>query len=537
MHDPIKVYDARWEVAEFDDAAVARLFEATLAYGRLLGVDTVTLTRDARLGGPRVMEIGARTAVRMGFRVLVCNEPISTPQAYYIALRTSARHPRTMGLAVTASHNPAQYIGVKFTVPTVQAIGLDCGPLGGLTKVREIYHSAQQFADVTGGERYDLNSTTAEYVEYSLAEAGVVANELAGLTVVLDAFNGSAGPEMVAAFEKAGVRVLPLRCELDGKFPTGSPNPTSRGKMDEAIRLAAKEHVDVVLGIDGDGDRVVFGDRRGILAAGFVMVPILGSDPPAGSVPIFSSGKMGTDPFCGAKGSVPFSSEQEKATDPKVLYDPKVNPLALAEWGRLGVEPVLFRNGHSQIKDYMTQIGAVAGAEESGHYYHRLRYSPPLHGEGLGEGSLTISAENSIVTILLFLKAIRQRPDLMDELWKLQDQVFTTGEFNYQFADDTIRDKALAAAIGQFETDGATIKSATDDGIDLEGTVVYRGVDLQPGHVQLADRWYSGYFRVATNEKGVVRSYLSTGDAAFGRELESRTRKLLEGKFGGRVVD
>ena len=42
----------------------------------------------------------------------------------------------------------------------------------------------------------------------------------------------------------------------------------------------------------------------------------------------------------------------------KVLYDPKVNPLALAEWGKLGVAPVLFRNGHSQIKDYMTQIGA-----------------------------------------------------------------------------------------------------------------------------------------------------------------------------------
>ena len=50
MRDPIKVYDARWEVAEFDDAQVTRLFEATLAYGRLLGVDTVTFARDARLG-------------------------------------------------------------------------------------------------------------------------------------------------------------------------------------------------------------------------------------------------------------------------------------------------------------------------------------------------------------------------------------------------------------------------------------------------------------------------------------------------------
>ena len=316
--------------------------------------------------------------------------------------------------------------------------------------------------------------------------------------MVLDAFHGSAGPELWHALTKAGVRVVPLRLVPNGEFPTGSPNPTSQGKLDRAIQLAAEENADVVLGIDGDGDRVVFGDRRGILAAGFVTVPILRT--------LLEEGKL--------------------STGAKVLYDPKVNPLALAEWGRLGVEPVLFRNGHSQIKDYMTQIGALAGAEESGHYYHELRYQ-----------NLKISGENSIVTILLFLKAVKQSPGLMQQLWKLQDQVFTTGEFNYEFADDTVRDQALAAAIAQFEADGATTQSATADGIDLEGTVVNRGVQLGAGSVALADRWYSGYFRVATNEKGVVRSYLSTGDATFGRELERRTRDLLEQQFAGQVID
>src|SRR5262245_30933652 len=101
MHDPIKVYDARWEVPEFDDAAVARLFEATLAYGRLLGVDTLTLTRDARLGCARVLEIAADTAVRLGFRTIVCPDPISTPQGYFVALEASTKFPKTMGLAIT----------------------------------------------------------------------------------------------------------------------------------------------------------------------------------------------------------------------------------------------------------------------------------------------------------------------------------------------------------------------------------------------------------------------------------------------------
>ena len=239
--DPIKVYDARWEVDDFSDAEVTRLFEATLAYGRLLGVDTVTLTRDARLGCPRLLEIGINTAVRMGFRVIACGDAISTPQGYFLALRTSARHPKTMGLAITASHNPAQYIGIKFTVPTVQAIGLDCGPLGGLTKVREIYHSDEAFPAVEGGELFLASNPTTEYVDYSLDAAGVKPGELAGLTVVLDAFHGSAGPELWHALTKVGARVVPLRLVPNGEFPTGSPNPTSQGKMDRAIQLAARK--------------------------------------------------------------------------------------------------------------------------------------------------------------------------------------------------------------------------------------------------------------------------------------------------------
>ena len=111
----------RWEIDDFSEAEVERLFEATLAYGRELGVDTVTFTRDARLGCAAVLEIGVQVAPRSGFRVVACTDPISTPQGYFVTLRTSARHPKTMGLVVTASHNPAQYIGVKFTVPTVQA--------------------------------------------------------------------------------------------------------------------------------------------------------------------------------------------------------------------------------------------------------------------------------------------------------------------------------------------------------------------------------------------------------------------------------
>ncbi|MCC6579004.1 MAG: hypothetical protein IT440_01075 [Phycisphaeraceae bacterium] len=494
--DPIKVYDARWESHEFDDAQVTRLFAATCAYGRLIGVDTVVFSRDARLAAGHVMELGVAEALRQGFRVFVRPEPVSTPQGYFAALHVSQKHPATMGLAITASHNPSPYIGVKFTVPTVQAIGYDCGPLGGLTKVRELYHNGQTFPSRPGSS-LQLLDLTREYIAFSLQSANISPGDLRGLKVVLDAFHGSAGPELFTALTMAGAEVLPLRLIPDGHFPTGSPNPTSQGKMKPAIELAQREKAHVVLGVDGDGDRMVFGDARGILTAGFVTVPILQA--------------------CGvAHASTPLP----------VLYDPKVSPLALAQWGKLGVQPVLFRNGHSQIKDYMTRIGAPAAAEESGHYYHRITL-----------GNLAVSSENSIMTVLFFLGAVKRDPKLLDRLWELEGRVFTTGEFNYQFADDAVRDRAMAAVLDHFTGQGASKVTHTPDGIDLQGTVISKGVDLTPGSVRLDPGWYSGYLRVATNEKGVVRSYFSADDADAGRAIEQQTRAMLERDFRGKVID
>jgi phosphomannomutase len=494
--DPIKVYDARWEANEFSDAQVRRLFEATLLYGYELGCHAITFGRDARLAAGRVMEIGVEAALAAGFEVIVNPSPISTPQSYFNTLVHSLENRATLGLTVTASHNPAQYVGVKFVVPVVHAIGYDCGPAGGLTRVRELYHSDCHPPTGPRGTLKFVNRQQ-EYIRYAMKEARVEPGDLLGLTVVLDAFNGSAGPEIYECLTLAGANVRALRIVPDGSFPTGSPNPTSTGKMNAAIELAKEIGAQLVIGVDGDGDRIVFGDSRGILTAGFAFVPILQS--------------------CLATTSL---------KQPVALYDPKVSPLALAEWGKLGAKPVLFRNGHSQIKDYMTKQTALCAAEESGHYYHRMSL-----------GDLTISGENSSLTILLLARAIARDAKHMDKLWSMEKQIVTTGEFNYQFADDATRDAALDAVVKMYVEEGATTATTTADGIDLQGTCVAKGVTLEPGAAKLALGWYSGYFRIATNEKGVVRSYLSAGEASVGKDVERRTRELLEQRFGGKTVE
>jgi phosphomannomutase len=386
---------------------------------------------------------------------------------------------------------------MKFVMPVVQAIGLNCGPEGGLSRIREIYHSGRKAPTLSGGTLRFFHYGT-QYIDFSMRQARVEPGMLRGLRVVLDCFNGAAGPEIFSALDLAGVELHPMRLMPDGTFPTGSPSPTSQGKMNGAVELAKSLGGALVVGVDGDGDRIVFGDQRGILSAGFVLLPILRAS--------------GIDP----KARVPQP----------VLYDPKVNPLALAEWGKLNVQPVLFRNGHSQIKDYMNSIGALAAGEESGHYYHRIKLGPH-----------TVSVENSILTILLFLASANAQNELLDRLWELQRNIFNTGEFNYQFDSDERRDLAMQRVIDHFTNKGATTVTKTPEGIDLEGTVLSRGVTLSAASVSLDPGWFSGYLRIATNEKSVVRAYFSAGDTDSGRRVEMEARHILEQDFRGRVID
>jgi phosphomannomutase len=498
--DPIKVYDARWEVDEFDRREVARLVEATLIYGRLLGVDAVTLCRDARWGCAPLLELAADLALSSGFDVFLCSDPVSTPQSYFMTSCVSETRPHAMGLTFTASHNPASYVGLKVVVPPVQAIGLDCGPLGGFGKIRQIYHGEARLAH-EGSGKLCVQSLAREYVEFSLRRTGLAGGDLDGLAVVFDFFNGSAGAEVMDALQRTGASVTPLRLVPDGGFPTGSPNPTSAGKMSAAIALArtmdlaGKGRASVVIGTDGDGDRVVFGDAQGLLSAGIAAIPILSREREA-------------------RGS---------GQQMRVLYDPKVNPLALSRWARLGVQPLLFRNGHSQIKERMRAIDAMAAVEESGHFYHRI-----------AAGVSPLYLESSLVTVLSFLRSVKEQPALLAELRGMQDSVFTTGELNFQMESDDTRDEALSACLHCFRDDGAEVVSRTTDGADLMGFHVSKGIDPRTGALEAG--WYQGYLRVATNEKAVLRSYVSAGDQGVGRGWENRIKEKLSAR-GGRMVD
>ncbi len=496
QRDPIKVYDARWERGEFSEAEIKRLFEASLIYGRELGVDTVFFSRDARLGCAEVIQWGIDVAVKANFKIFVCPDPISTPQSYFATAKITLDHPGTMGFTVTASHNPANYIGIKMTTPGIRAIGLNSGPQGGLKRIRDIFHGNHRLSATGQKGMLQLVDFRDAFIDYSMQAADVLPGALTGVRVVLDSMNGSGGAETYIALQKAGVEVTPVNLLADGLFPNGSPNPTSIGKMDKNIALASALQADAVIGLDGDGDRIVFGTPKGLLNAGFAMIQVL------------------------------HGINRENLHQVQIVADPKINPVALSEWRKLEAIPILFRNGHSQIKDYMKRTGAVLAVEESGHFYHLMHLD-----------TLSYFAENQLLTILLFLKVCKENKEVSQNIIARQGRVYSTGEINYQFANDHIRDEALASVVDIFEIMGAKIITQTKDGIDLEGILILHGVNPQSFLLESEDNWLSGYFRIATNEKAVARFYLSAANRDNCRAYEDKIRKLLENNNNGSIVD
>jgi hypothetical protein len=103
--------------------------------------------------------------------------------------------------------------------------------------------------------------------------------------------------------------------------------------------------------------------------------------------------------------------------------------------------------------------------------------------------------------------------------------------------NDTIRDKAMNGVISIFKNDQSKLVTHSENGDDLEGTVVYKGVDHHHGKINLRDDWYAAYIRTATNEKGVVRSYISGCNSQVGKALQEKIVRLLTDQFNGKEIE
>jgi phosphomannomutase len=333
MSGIFKAYDVRGLYPSEIDATIAR--QIGLAFQHVLDAEdrergnTVVVSRDMRTHSPQLAAALIDGITAAGFDVLDIGLA-TTPMNYFAIGSTGAAG----GVQVTASHNPAQYNGFKFSRHGARPVSGDHG-----IALMEEKVAAGDLPLAARPGTVRQGEVAADYRRHILS---FLAPAAAGrrLKVAVDAANGMVTIDR-PILEAMGIELVPLYFELDGSFPHHEANPLKQENLADLIRTVRSTGAALGVAFDGDADRAAFVDERGQavgsdLATGLIAGELLARDP----------GKA-------------------------VLYDLR-SSRAVAEYiAEHGGIPVRERVGHSFMKATLRKRSGIFGGELAGHYYFR----------------------------------------------------------------------------------------------------------------------------------------------------------------------
>jgi len=328
----IKAYDVRGtypdeldaQLAERVGAAFVQVVGARRADG---GSGAVVVGRDMRPSGPELVEAFCRGVTGQGVDVVDIGLA-STDELYF-----ASGHLDLPGAMFTASHNPAQYNGIKLCRAGAVPVGQDSG----LATIRDLVSATVPASGDPRGRmsHRDLLEEYAAFLHQLVPLAGI-----RPLTVVVDAGNGMAGHTAPAVLGGVtALTVVPLYFELDGTFPNHEANPIEPANLRDLQAAVLANSADLGLAFDGDADRCFLVDELGR--------PVSPSD---------LTGLIAVRELARRPGAPVIHNLITSRAVPEVITEH-------------GGQPVRTRVGHSFIKAVMAQTGAVFGGEHSGHFY------------------------------------------------------------------------------------------------------------------------------------------------------------------------
>ncbi|MFV8189224.1 phosphomannomutase/phosphoglucomutase [Streptomyces sp. AF1B] len=405
----VKAYDVRGVVPDQWDESLAELFGA--AFVRVTAADAIVVGHDMRPSSPGLSRAFARGAAAQGVDVTeigLC----STDQLYYASGALNLP-----GAMFTASHNPAQYNGIKMCRAGAAPVGQDTG----LTQIREL---AEQWTE-SGAPRPAEKQGTITQRE-TLSDYAAHLRSLVDLTsvrplkVVVDAGNGMGGHTVPTVFGGLPLTLVPMYFELDGTFPNHEANPLDPANLVDLQQRVREEGADLGLAFDGDADRCFVVDEHG--------------DPvsPSAITALVAARELARN---GGKGVIIHNLITSWSV-PEVVREH-------------GGTPVRTRVGHSFIKAEMANAGAIFGGEHSAHYYFKDFWN----------------ADTGMLAALHVLAALGGQSGPLSALTAEYDRYVASGEINSTVADQTARLAALKSAyatredVTLDELDGLTVTS------------------------------------------------------------------------------
>jgi phosphomannomutase/phosphoglucomutase len=391
-------YDIRGIVGQdLDETIVETLGRAmgTFFLGR--GQKDVAVGRDCRLSSP-----GFGAALIRGLLATGCDVSdlgvVPTPLLYFSVFFKK----KEAGVMITGSHNPPEHNGFKMMS------GEDT--LYGKT-IQALYEIVRKGVFPRGEGRVTSLDVVSEYQDYVARNVRFSRP----VKVVIDAGNGTGGVVAVPLFRRMGAEVVDMFCEPDGRFPNHHPDPTLPEAMEKLIAKVRESGAELGIGYDGDADRIGVVDDEGRILWGDQLLILFARD------------------ILPARPGAAVISEVKAS---KVLYE---------EIERLGGRPIMWRTGHSLIKQKIKEEKAPLAGEMSGHIFFGDRwfgfddaiYASARLLEILSRSKMTLSA------MMADLPKTYSTPEI---------RIYASDEVKFKIVDEVRRE--LAARYPVIDIDG-----------------------------------------------------------------------------------
>jgi phosphomannomutase len=322
-----KAYDVRGRIPDQLNEDIA--YRIGRAYAAFLRPVRVVVGYDIRLSSQSICAALSRGLLDSG--VDVYNIGLCGTEEIYFA---TSHLKMDGGIAVTASHNPKDYNGMKFVREDSKPISADTG----LTDIKVLAENNVFPTATRQGEESQVD-TKQEYVKHLLSYIDI--KGLKPLKVVCNAGNGGAGRIVDLLEPHLPFKFIKVHHEPDGNFPNGVPNPLLEENREPTVKALLKERADVAIAWDGDFDRCFFFDEKGGFIEGYYIVGLL------------------AEAFL------------KKHPGSKIIHDPRLlwnTEAVVKEFGGITVQ---CKSGHAFIKEMMRKEDAIYGGEMSAHHYFR----------------------------------------------------------------------------------------------------------------------------------------------------------------------
>lgn len=320
-------YDIRGKVADdFQDDVVEALGRSFATVVKRRGGSKLALSGDVRLTTPHLKDQFKKGVLAAGIDVVDIGI-LPTPANY---LATFLFDDLDSACQITGSHNPPEFNGFKLTQDTRAFYGAD---------IQELLRIIQEDDFESGEGQATEEEFLSTYVETIVQRASLHRP----MRIAVDSGNAAAALCAVEVYEKLGCEVTPLFCDVDGTFPNHHPDPTVAKNLEDLQTEIRKGGYDAGLAFDGDADRLGILDEQGnVVWADYQMIL--------------------------------FARDVIKSKDDHIIFDVKCSQALEEKIEEYGGTPVMYKTGHSNIKDKMLELKSPFSGEMSGHLFFADRY-------------------------------------------------------------------------------------------------------------------------------------------------------------------